>query len=180
MRTVFPLTLTFFGIAHHLSGPSKCAQTQTSPKCQLATGARVPTTFVMLSGLACTLAHALDSLAHVSKTDQKLNCLVEHRHFAKSKQMCGPGRGPSAGRFLSRTLPSAGRFLSRTLSSKRHKWQHFTQRLQPALLRILTTRKIKFTSFPGASRPFNPLSKAPTHCRCMQDRAREGESERES
>ena len=87
----------FSGIVHHLSGPSKCAHTQTSPKCQLAAGARIPASNIRYAVRfrSCTLAHALDSLVRVSRR-VRLNCLVEHKRFAKSKQEDGSGYNPSA------------------------------------------------------------------------------------
>ena len=54
--------LLFSGIVHHISGLSKCAQTQTSPKCQLAACARLPASKIRCAVKfeSCALAYALD------------------------------------------------------------------------------------------------------------------------
>ena len=80
-----------------LPGPSKRAHMQTSPKCQLTAGARAPANNIRYAVRFryCTPAHALDSLVRVSRR-VRLNSLVEHKRFAKSKQEDGLGYDPSA------------------------------------------------------------------------------------
>ena len=89
--------LPFSGIVHHLAGPSKCAQLQTSPKRQLAAGARIQqVTFVMLSGLDLVNLHTHWTPWSMFQNLIRLSCFVEHKHFSTSKQKYGSGYNPSA------------------------------------------------------------------------------------
>ena len=54
----FPLALLFTGIVHHLSGPNRCAHTQTSHKDQSGAGANIPAiTFITPEGLTPSNLH---------------------------------------------------------------------------------------------------------------------------
>ena len=66
----FPLDSPCSGIVHHLSGPNKCAHTQTSHRrSRPAAGAHVPTvTFITHTSLELTYSHmCMDSLVRVSR-----------------------------------------------------------------------------------------------------------------
>ena len=83
----FPLSLLCTGIVHHLSGPNRCAHTQTSLNRSVGCWCKYPSSHLhCASRLAtCELAHVLDSLVRVSRR-------VEENHFVTNCTHLSPYR----------------------------------------------------------------------------------------
>ena len=77
----FPLTLPFSGIVHHLSGPNRCALTQTTLKITVSCRCTHPSIYFHCACRFNTrkLAHMLDSLVRVSRR-------VEWGHVVRNEQ----------------------------------------------------------------------------------------------
>ena len=137
---------------HHLRGSSKCAHTQTSPKCQLTAGARIPASNIRYAVRfrSCTLAHATRLLGLCSKTGK-----IEL--FGRAQAICQEqARVWFRLQPFSQPSPHVSTERQAQPSGLRQRWQHSRQRLQPA---IFPQGRIQSASLPAASRPLNPLSK---------------------
>ena len=158
--------VTLSGIVPPPWGPSQCAHTQTSPKCQLAAGAWAQTSPKCQLAVGAwvpalnirsavrfrsyTLAHTWDRLLGPSFQTGKIELTGQAKRFARANKSMVQ---------VTNLHPALTTLCSRTpIPTKRQKTQMTTFHADIAI-RNFTTRSDSVHFLPAASCPLNPLAK---------------------